>query len=361
MNRLDPLALLADAGPDPGAGQRGVRGLLPPEGPRAGAAPTRSTSRSGPSGTSSAKPRRTRFGRDHGFSRGSTRVDDYQAAGPAPDLRGPLGRSYLQDRYPGFENLTWPGLIPYLATTSGTTAGTSKYIPVTRAMLASNRKAARTMIAYHLASRPDSRLFRGKLFMLGGSTALDYPSPGVGQGDLSAITAHTITPPLRPYSFPPLDLALDPQWDRKLTAMAERSLTEPITLVSGVTSVLLSLFRRLIDLSGRSTIAEVWPGLEVVVHGGVKFDPYREATAAFLGDDSIRVQESYPCSEGFIAFGDRETGLLRLVFDHGIFYEFVPDGGAGLGAADEALAGKCRGRRELRDRGLDLRGPLVAT
>jgi hypothetical protein len=91
-----------------------------------------------------------------------------------------------------------------------------------------------------------------------------------------------------------------------------------------VTSVLLSLFQRLLDLSGKSTIAEVWPTLEIVVHGGVKFDPYRESTLAFLGDDSIRVQESYPCSEGFIAFGDRESDLLRLVFDHGIFFEFVP-------------------------------------
>ena len=160
--------------------------------------------------------------------------------------------------------------------------------------------------------------------MLGGSTALDLPSPGVGQGDLSAITAQTISPLLRPYSFPPIDLALDPVWDRKLTAMAEESLSEPITLVSGVTSVLLSLFQRVIDLSGRSTIAEVWPHLEVVVHGGVKFDPYRQSTATLLGDPTIRVQESYPCSEGFVAFGDLDTDGLRLVYDHGIFYEFVP-------------------------------------
>jgi hypothetical protein len=265
---------------------------------------------------------RTRFGRDHRFDRIDS-VVDYQSAVPLRTYED-LWADYLKDRYPRLDDLTWPGRVPFLATTSGTTTGATKYIPVTRAMIASNRKAAQTMIAYHLATRPDSRLFRGKLFMLGGSTDLEYPAPGVGQGDLSAITAQTVGPLLRPYSFPPLDLALDPQWDRKLTAMAERSLAEPITLVSGVTSVLLSLFRRLLDLSGKSTVAEVWPGLEVVVHGGVKFDPYREATLAFLGDDSIRVQESYPCSEGFIAFGDRETDLLRLVFDHGIFFEFVP-------------------------------------
>jgi hypothetical protein len=264
----------------------------------------------------------TRFGRDHHFAAIGT-VADYQSAVPLRTYEE-FWESYLKDLYPTFDNLAWPGRIPFLATTSGTTSGSSKYIPVTRAMIASNRKAAQTMIAQHLASTPDSRLFQGKLFMLGGSTALDHPAPGVGQGDLSAITAQTISPLLRPYSFPPIDLALDPVWDRKLTAMAESSLNEPITLVSGVTSVLLSLFQRLLDLSGKATVAEVWPNLEVVVHGGVKFDPYRESTTRFLGDPSIRVQESYPCSEGFVAFGDQETGLLRLVFDHGIFYEFVP-------------------------------------
>ena len=265
---------------------------------------------------------RTRFGRDHRFDAIES-VTDFQNTVPLRTYEQ-FWESYLKDRYPNFNDLTWPGRIPFLATTSGTTTGATKYIPVTRAMLASNRMAAQTMIAQHLAHTPDSGLFRGKLFMLGGSTALDHPAPGVGQGDLSAITAQTITPVLRPYSFPPIDLALDPVWDRKLSAMAERSLTEPITLVSGVTSVLLALFQRLIELSGKATVAEVWPSLEVVVHGGVKFDPYRESTSTLLGDPAIRLQESYPCSEGFIAFGDRETDLLRLVFDHGIFYEFVP-------------------------------------
>ena len=224
---------------------------------------------------------RTRFGRDYRFESLAS-VADYQAAVPLRTYED-LWADYLKDRYPRFDDLTWPGRVPFLATTSGTTAGASKYIPVTRPMIASNRRAAQTMIAYHLANRPDSRLFRGKLFMLGGSTDLEHPAPHVGQGDLSAITAQTVTPLLRPYSFPPLDLALEPNWDRKLTAMAERSLDEPITLVSGVTSVLLGLFQRLLDLTGKSTVAEVWPDLEVVVHGGVKFDPYRGVDPSRLG------------------------------------------------------------------------------
>ena len=121
-----------------------------------------------------------------------------------------------------------------------------------------------------------------------------------------------------------MKLALEPNWDKKLAALADTSRNERVTLVAGVPSWLLVLFQKLLDLTGRATIAEVWPNLEVVVHGGVKFDPYRETFARILGDPSIRLQESYPCSEGFIAFGDPATGKLRLCYDHGIFYEFIP-------------------------------------
>ncbi len=266
--------------------------------------------------------RRTRFGLDHGFA--SIRsVADYQARVPLRTYEQ-LWDDYLKAHYPRFEDLTWPGLIPYLALTSGTTQGATKYIPVSRQMVASNRKAAQTMVAYHMAARPDSRLFRGKIFLLGGSTDLESPAPGVRQGDLSGIAAEEAGDWLRPYTFPPLDLALETDWDRKLAMLAERSIAEPITLIGGVPSWLLALFERIKGLTGKSTIAEAWPTLEVVVHGGVKFDPYRRAFEEALGDPSIRLQETYPCSEGFIAFGDPESGLLRLVPDHALFYEFVP-------------------------------------
>jgi len=264
----------------------------------------------------------TRFGRDHGFGAIGSPAD-FRKAVPLRTYED-LWNDYLKDRYPVYEDLTWPGLIPFLALTSGTTTGATKYIPVSRAMVASNRKGAQTTLAADLAGHPDSRLFAGKLFFMGGSSDLEHPAPGVGQGDLSAIASRTVGPLLRPYTFPPLDVALVPDWDEKLEVMARRSLGEPITLVSGVTSCLLTLFRRVMELSGKPTVAEVWPTLEVVVHGGVKFDPYRGAFATLLGSPQIRLQETYPCSEGFIAFGDPATGLLRLLFDHDIFYEFVP-------------------------------------
>jgi hypothetical protein len=269
-----------------------------------------------------ARAARTAFGRDHGFASVRT-VTDFQARVP-PRTYEDLWNEYLKDRYPVFQDLTWPGRIPYLALTSGTTTGATKYIPVSREMVASNRKAAQTMIAAFLNERPRSRLFRGRLFFLGGATDLESPAPGVGQGDLSAIAAKTVGAWLRPYTFPPLELALESNWDRKLTRMAEGSLREPITLVSGVSSCLISLFQRVLALSGKRTVADVWPTLEIVVHGGVKFDPYRDAFRTLLGSPDVFLMESYPCSEGFIAHGDPATGLLRLLLDHGLFYEFIP-------------------------------------
>ncbi len=266
--------------------------------------------------------RSTRFGRDHRFA-AIRSVADFQKAVPLRQYED-LWRDYLRPAYPVLHDLTWPGTIPYFALTSGTTQGATKYIPVSREMLASNRKAGQTMMAYHMAHRGDSRLFHGRFFFLGGSSALEEPAEGIYQGDLSGIVAKDLPEFLRPYTFPPLDLALESNWEIKLDRLAERSLREDITWVAGVPSWLLMLFERLRQLSGKSSLAEIWPNLEAVVHGGVKFDPYRSTFEQVLGSTRIRLQESYPCSEGFIAFGDPATAHLRLVLDHGLFYEFVP-------------------------------------
>ena len=264
----------------------------------------------------------TRFGRDHGFAT-IRDVEEFQKNVPLRTYED-LWRDYLESAYPVFDNLTWPGKIPYIALTSGTTTGATKYIPVSREMIASNRMAGQTMIAAFLKERPASRLFHGKLFFMGGASDLESPATGIGQGDLSAIAAKTAGSWLRPYMYPPLELALEPNWDHKLTRMAEGSLRQPITLVSGVTSCLVSLFQRVIALSGKKTVAEVWPKLEVVVHGGVKFDPYRDTFNALIGDPNVVLMETYACSEGFVAHEEPGAGLLRLLLDHGIFYEFVP-------------------------------------
>ncbi|QDV33767.1 GH3 family domain-containing protein [Tautonia plasticadhaerens] len=276
-----------------------------------------------------SKARATRFGRDHGFeSILRVRSDEglVSAFRRAVPLRTyeQLWDDYLAASFPTLRDVTWPGMIPYFALTSGTTQGATKYIPVSREMLASNRNAAWAMVRAFMAHRPDSRLFRGKIFFLGGTTDLETPAPGVRQGDLSAIASLEVHEAIRPYTFPPVELAHETDWDRKLTRLVDDSRSEPITLISGVPSWLLMFFERLLGRTGKATVAEAWPTLEVVVHGGLKFDPYRASFDRILGGDHIALQETYPCSEGFVAFGDRRTGLLRPLLGNGLFLEFVP-------------------------------------
>lgn len=294
------------------------------------------------------KARGTWFGRDHGFARIRT-LADYQARVPLRDYES-FWSEYWQPSFPRLMDVSWPGTIPYFALTSGTTSGTTKYVPVSRAMLASNRRAALTTLALFLAAHPGTPLFQGRIFFLGGSTALIplkeaprhrdpggvgrrilsrqhpalVPSSPILAGDLSGIAAREVPAFLRPYTFPPEDLALVQDWDQKIQLLAERGAKLPVTAVSGVPSWLLVLFERLKRVTGRERVADIWPMLRLVVHGGTKFDPYRQLFESEIGGPNVRFLETYPCSEGFVATEDPRYELLRLIPDHGIFFEFVP-------------------------------------
>src|SRR5262249_47938778 len=149
-------------------------------------------------------------------------------------------------------------------------------------------------------------------------------APGVRCGDLSGIVACEAPAWLRPYTYPPLELALLRDWEQKMTLLAECSIREPITAIGGVPSWLLVLFERLLQVSDKPRVVDVWPGLRAVIHGGTKFDPYRPVFRRLVGSDAVHFQETYAASEGFFAAEDIGTDLLRLVPDLGIFVEFVP-------------------------------------
>jgi hypothetical protein len=290
----------------------------------------------------------TRFGRDHDLARIRT-LADYQERVPLRAYEA-FWEQYWQPAFPILNDVTWPGLIPYFALSSGTTGGSTKYIPVSRAMLASNRRAGLTTLALFLGFHPGVSVFTGRIFFLGGSTdlqelgvrgqesgvspdglsrsfpraAVPWPLTPVLAGDLSGITVREAGSLLRPYTFPPMDVALMSDWEQKVQLLAERSASLPITVVSGVPSWLLVLFDRLKRFTGRAHIADIWPTLRLVVHGGTKFDPYRSLFRKEIGSEAVSFLETYPCSEGFIATEDPRYDLLRLIPDHGIFFEFVP-------------------------------------
>ncbi len=264
----------------------------------------------------------TRFGRDHDFARIRT-PRDYRRLVPLRTYED-FWRDYWQPVYPRLQGATWPEAIPYIALSSGTTSGTTKHIPVSPAMLHSNRRAALTMLSSFAAVNPRANLFHGQLFFLGGSTDLAAVGPDCQAGDLSAIAALNVPSYLRPMTFPPPRVALLTDWEEKLDRLAEASLSLPITLLGGVPSWLLILMQRLKQRSGKATLAEIWPALRVVVVGGIKFDPYRELFRQQLGSSQIRCLETYPASEGFIAFEDPRHDLLRVIPDHHLYLEFVP-------------------------------------
>ncbi len=301
------------------------------------------------------KAQNTRFGQEHDLARVGT-IQDYQRLVPLRDYEA-FWKDYWQSSFPRLANLTWPDEIPYFALTSGTTSGATKHIPVSTEMLRSNRKAALTALGVFVNAYPDARLFSGRMFFLGGSTELvqlnaeaqegredtqtrrrgeenrtdPSPRPRVSAsprpilaGDLSGIVAREAPGWLRPFVFPPTDLALLSDWDQKVQVLAEHSARLPVTLVSGVPSWLLVLFAKLREVTGKDRLTDIWPSLRVIVHGGTKFDPYRELFKQAVGNGAVRFLETYPCSEGFIAFEDPRHDLLRLVPDHDIFFEFVP-------------------------------------
>lgn len=269
--------------------------------------------------------RDTRFGRAHGFA-AIDGVAAYQRRVPLRRYEA-FWRDWWQPAWPALRDVTWPGRIPWFAYSSGTAGDTTKRIPVSREMVRANRRAALDTLVFHLANRPGSRVLGGRSLILGGSTALERLAPGVAGGDLSGIAAAEVPLWARSRTFPPRDLALIGDWDRKVTAMAHRSLCADVRSLSGTPSWMLLFFERLATLcpDRPKRLASFYPELELVVHGGVSFAPYRDQFARWLEGSRAEAREVYAASEGFVAAADAgPADGLRLMLDNGLFYEFVP-------------------------------------
>lgn len=268
------------------------------------------------------RARRTRFGRDHDFDRIHS-LADYQARVPLREYEF-FWNTYWKDAYPKLDDITWPGKIPYYALSSGTTSGATKYIPVSREMVRSNRTTGFATIAFFRHVYPAAKLFNGKFFFLGGSTDLRPQADGSLAGDLSGIAAREVLDLMRSYIYPPPDHSHIANWEEKLRTFAEISVHETITAISGIPAWMYVLFARLKEVTGKKTVAEIWPDLRLIIHGGTKFDPYRDLFRKEIGSDEVKYCEVYPCSEGFVATEDPRYGLLRVIPDHDVFFEFVP-------------------------------------
>lgn len=271
------------------------------------------------------RARDTPFGRQHDFA-GIHSVAGYQARVP---LRGyeAFWRNWWEPAFPNLRGATWPGRIPFLALSSGTSGGPTKYIPVSATTLRANSGAALDTLLFHVAQHPDSRLLSGRNLMLGGSTSLQPLSPHVQAGDLSGIAATQIPLWARSRSFPPRDLALLGDWRRKIDRIARLGRDHPITSISGTPSWLLLFFERMAELrpGAGGRLDALFPALELIVHGGMGMAPYRDRFDQWIAGSRIETREVYAASEGFIAAADRNPDDgMRLLCDRGLFHEFVP-------------------------------------
>ena len=224
----------------------------------------------------------------------------------------------------GESDVLWPGRVKWFAKSSGTTNDKSKFIPVTNEGLHHIHYAgAFDTVALYLRNTPKSRLFDGRSLILGGSHSPNYNMPGSLVGDLSAILIENINPLANLVRIPKKRTALLADFEVKRDRIAQESLNKNVTNLSGVPSWMLSVLTRVMELSGKQYLDEVWPNLEVFFHGGVAFTPYRQQYEHLIRSPRMQYMETYNASEGFFGLQSEPTDKsMLLMLDYDVFYEF---------------------------------------
>lgn len=264
----------------------------------------------------------TEFGRQYEFSKLFT-TRSFKQAIPIHEYNDL--KPYVERIMQGEQNLLWNTPINWFAKSSGTTSDKSKFIPVSNESLEDGHfKAAKDILSLYYMYNPDSDMLTGKGLLIGGSHSISNLHEEAHYGDLSAVLMQNTPFWGNLIRTPDLSIALMDEWESKIEKLAETTINENVTSVSGVPTWTLILFQRILELSGKKTIKEVWPSLEMYFHGGVSFHPYKEQFKKLIGSE-INFLEMYNASEGFFAAQDipGSDGML-LFLDHGIFYEFMP-------------------------------------
>lgn len=264
----------------------------------------------------------TDFGRKYGFDQLFT-LRDFKQRVPVHEYDDI--KPWIEKMMQGEEHMLWHTPIQWFAKSSGTTADKSKFIPVSEESLQDGHyKAAKDVLTLYYHNFPASELLTGKGLVIGGSHSVNKINEAIQFGDLSAVLMQNSPLWSHWIRTPELSIALMDEWESKVEKLAESTIHENVTSISGVPTWTLVLFRRILEITGKNCIANVWPNLELYLHGGVSFVPYREQFARIIGKN-INYLEMYNASEGFFAAQDQpgEEGML-LFCDHGIFYEFMP-------------------------------------
>lgn len=245
----------------------------------------------------------------------SVSLNDYET------LKGNIERMIA-----GEKNILWPGQVKWFAKSSGTTNDKSKFIPVSNESLHKcHYRAALDVFALYVKSNPDANVLKGKNLSIGGSQKVSNLSKKTRTGDLSAVMLYNLPLFSRFKNTPSSDISLIPDFEEKIEKIVQNTIHENIVSFSGVPSWFLVMIKKVLDVSGKENLLEVWPNLEVFAHGGVNFEPYHEQYKKLIPSDKMHYVNTYNASEGFFGIqNDPETDDLLLMLDYGIFYEFIP-------------------------------------
>ena len=274
-----------------------------------------------------AEAKETEFGRNHAFAT-MKGYDEFTKNIPINTYEE-LKDSIDHMRH-GETDVLWPGRVKWYAKSSGTTNDKSKFIPVSREGLKRmHYKGGFDAVAMYLQNNPKSRIFDGRSLILGGSHAPNYNLKDSLVGDLSAILIENINPLANLVRIPKKKTALISDFEIKRDKIAREAMNKNVTNISGVPSWMLSVLTRMMEISGKTHLEEVWPNIEMFFHGGVAFTPYRKQYEQLITSPKMHYMETYNASEGFFGLqNDPNDKSMLLMLDYDVFYEFIPmDGG----------------------------------
>jgi hypothetical protein len=264
----------------------------------------------------------TEFGKKYNFSKLFT-IRSFKQTVPVHEYNDL--KPYIQRIMGGEQNILWNTPVYWFAKSSGTTSEKSKFIPISDESLEDcHYKAAKDVLTMYYKFNPESELLTGKGLVIGGSHTINPVNEEAQFGDLSAVLLQNTPFWGHWLRTPDLSIALMDEWESKIEKLAESTIKENVTSISGVPTWTIVLFKHILEITGKKTMSEVWPSLELYMHGGVSFTPYKEQLRKLIGKN-IHYLEMYNASEGFFAAQEHpgDEGML-LFLDHGIFFEFMP-------------------------------------
>ncbi len=267
----------------------------------------------------------TEYGKKHNFE-GINNRDQFRENVPIVAYEDLY--PYIEKLMAGQQNVLWPTETRWFAKSSGTTNARSKFIPVSNEALEDcHYKGGKDLLSIYVNNYPESKMFTGKNLVIGGSQQVNQFDKNSKSyyGDVSAVLIKNLPFWAQMVRTPSLEIALMDEWEEKIEKMAQYTSNENVTSISGVPTWTIVLLERILEIKNAKSILDVWPNLEVFVHGAVAFTPYEKLFKSLIPSNGMRYMETYNASEGFFGIQDQtDSKDMLLMLDYGIYYEFIP-------------------------------------